>query len=112
MASNLPYIPIQPLSGLAIWGLSDTSHPYLGYVVVEMEFPEKVMVAKEILSVLALICLSSKSPEKRPVILGTNANLFQQLSMLCRETTSGVDLAQTLGIRTKNSHVLDRHTNY
>ncbi len=101
---HLPDIPIQPVSGLAIWGLSDTSYPYLGYVVVEMEFPEKVTGAKETLSVLALICPSSKSPEKTPVILGTNANLFQRLYMLCRETT-GVDLAQTLGIRTKNSHV-------
>lgn len=89
---HLPDVPIQPVSGLAIWGLSDTSYPYLGYVVVEMEFPEKVTGA------------SSKSPEKTHVILGTNANLFQRLSMLCRETT-GVDLAQTLGIRTKNSHV-------
>lgn len=95
-------VPIQPVSGLAIWGLSETSYPYLGYVVVEMEFPEKVTGAKETLSVLALICPSSKSPEKTPVILGTNANLFQRLSMLCKETT-GVDIAQTLGIKAKNS---------
>lgn len=102
---HLPDVPIQPVSGLAIWGLSDTSYPYLGYVVVEMEFPEKVTGAKETLSVLALICPSPRNPEKTPVILGTNANLFQRLSMLCCETT-GVDLAQTLGIKAKNS-VLD-----
>jgi len=52
---HLPDVPIQPVSGLAIWGLSDTSYPYLGHVIVEMEFPEKVTGAKETLSVLALI---------------------------------------------------------
>ena len=94
-------VPIKPVSGLAIWGLSDTSYPYLGYVVVEMEFPAKVTGSKETLSVLALICPSPQSSEKTSVILGTNANLFQRLSRLCKETT-GVDLAQTLGIKAKN----------
>lgn len=37
-----PNVSIQPMSGLAIWGLSDTSYPYLGNVVVDMEFLEKV----------------------------------------------------------------------
>ncbi|KAK0140650.1 Zinc finger protein 862 [Merluccius polli] len=97
-------VPIKPVSGLAIWGLSDTSYPYLGYVVVEMEFPAKVTGSKETLSVLALICPSPQSSEKTSVILGTNANLFQRLSRLCKETT-GVDLAQTLGIKAKNSIV-------
>lgn len=99
---HLPNVPIQPVSGLAIWGLSDTSYPYLGYVVVDMEFPERVTGTNETLSVLALICPSPQSPEQTPVILGTNANLFQRLARLCKET-AGVDIAQTLGIRARDS---------
>lgn len=77
---------------------TDTSYPYLGYVVVDIEFPEKVTGTKDTLSVLALICPSPQSPEQTPVILGTNANLFQRLARLCKET-SGVDISQTLGIK-------------
>uniref|UniRef100_A0AAQ4P6T0 ribonuclease H n=1 Tax=Gasterosteus aculeatus aculeatus TaxID=481459 RepID=A0AAQ4P6T0_GASAC len=98
---HLPNVAIQPVSGLAIWGLSENSYPYLGYVVVDMAFPEKVTGTKEPLSVLALICPSPSSPEQTPVILGTNANLFQRLSRLCKETT-GVDIAQTLGIKARD----------
>lgn len=86
---HLPDVPIQPVSGLAIWGLSDASYPYLGYVVVDMEFPEKVTGANETLTVLALICPSPQSPEKTPVILGTNANLFQTVHALPRDHRSG-----------------------
>ena len=39
---HLSDVPIDPVSGLAIWGLSETSYPYLGYVVVDVEFPESV----------------------------------------------------------------------
>lgn len=96
----LPDVPIQPVSGLAIWGLSDTSYPYLGYVVVDMEFPEKVTGTKDTLTVLALICPSPQSPEQTPVILGTNANLFQRLASLSKQT-GGVDISQTLGIKVR-----------
>ncbi|KAK0137368.1 hypothetical protein N1851_026432 [Merluccius polli] len=53
---HLSDVLIHPVSGLAIWGLSETSYPYLGYVVVEVEFPERVSGSKESISVLALIC--------------------------------------------------------
>lgn len=44
------------------------------------------------------MCPSPRTPDQSPVILGTSANLFKQLAMLCQET-AGVDIAQTLGIR-------------
>ena len=91
-------VPIHPVSGLAIWGLSETSYPYLGYVVVDMEFPESVTGSPESISVLALICPGPRTPDQIPVILGTNASLFKRLSTLCKEST-GVDIAKTLGIR-------------
>ena len=86
------------MSGLAIWGLSDTSYPYLGYVVLDLEFPESVTGSKVSLSVLALICPGPRTPDQIPVILGTNANLFKRLANICKET-AGVDIAQTLGIK-------------
>lgn len=99
---HLPHVPIQPVSGLAIWGLSDTSYPYLGYVVVDIKFTENVTGVNETISVLALICPNPHSPEQTPVILGTNANLFQRLARLCRDT-AGVDIGQTLGLKAKAS---------
>ncbi|KAI3374517.1 hypothetical protein L3Q82_021004 [Scortum barcoo] len=96
-------VPIKVnVSGLAIWGLSDASYPYLGYVVVDMEFPENVTGVKKTITVLALICPSSPSPEQSPVILGTNVNMFRRLAQLCQDT-AGVDIGQTLGIQAKTS---------
>lgn len=91
-------VPIQPVSGLAIWGLSDASYPYLGYVVVNMEFSANVTGVPEDLSVLALICPGPSSPDRIQVILGTNASLFKRLASLCKDTT-GVNLSQTLGLK-------------
>lgn len=91
-------VPIQLVSGLAIWGLSDSSYPYKGYVVVSMEFLAEVTGVPEAISVLALICPGPKSPDQTQVILGTNASLFKCLASLCKETT-GVDLSQTLGLK-------------
>ncbi|XP_076830977.1 uncharacterized protein LOC143476602 [Brachyhypopomus gauderio] len=93
-------VPIHPVSGLAIWGLSENSYPYLGYVVVDMEFPESISGSTESISVLALICPGPRTPDQIPVILGTNASLFKRLAKVCRKT-AGVDLAETLGIRTE-----------
>lgn len=67
-----------------------------------MEFPENVTGVNETISVLALICPSPQNPEQTPVILGTNANFFQRLGRLCRDTAR-VDIGQTLGIKAKAS---------
>ncbi|KAL2081551.1 hypothetical protein ACEWY4_023404 [Coilia grayii] len=85
---HLSGVPIQPVSGLAIWGLSDTSYPYLGYVVVDMEFPKELTGKPETLSVLALICPGPNTPDQVPVILGTNASLFHRLADLCGRSKS------------------------
>lgn len=95
---HLNNVPIQPVSGLAIWGLSDTSYQYKGYVVVNMEFPAEVTGAPEVISVLVLICPGPKSPDQIQVILGTNASLFKRLAALCKDTM-GVDPYQTLGLK-------------
>lgn len=83
-------IPIHPVSRLNIWGLSDSSYPYRGYVVVDIEFPKKVVGAPTTMSVLALICPDPPGPDQTPVILGTNAsaNLPKRLAQLCEGTSS------------------------
>lgn len=95
----LPNAPIYPVTKLDIWGLSDSSYPYLGYVVVEMEFPKKVTGAPTTMSVLALICPDPPGPDKTPVIIGTNAkaSLSKRLSQLCKDTP-GIP-AHTFGIQ-------------
>ncbi|XP_068451557.1 uncharacterized protein [Clinocottus analis] len=79
-------VPIQPVSGLGLWGLSDTDYPYKGYVVVEMEFPEKMTGVKGPIAVLALICPEPKNYNQTPVIVGTNASLFHRLWELMKES--------------------------
>ncbi|XP_072572259.1 uncharacterized protein [Paramormyrops kingsleyae] len=79
----LSHVPIFPITGLSIWGLSSSSYPYKGYIVVDVTFPACLMGADESVSVLALICPEPQGPQHVPVIIGTNANLFQRLAALC-----------------------------
>lgn len=66
-------IPIHLLKDLAIWGLSDTDYPYIGYVAVEVGLLSYVTGCSETISVLALVCRDPKSPDSVPVIIGTNS---------------------------------------
>ncbi|CAI5660368.1 unnamed protein product [Oreochromis niloticus] len=86
--ANIPTVPIQPISSLAIWGLSAESCPYHGYVVVEREFPEDVAGVKGPLNVLALVCPEPPQGHETPVVVGTNAFLFSRLFQLCRDSGS------------------------
>uniref|UniRef100_A0A3B1IUI3 Gypsy retrotransposon integrase-like protein 1 n=3 Tax=Astyanax mexicanus TaxID=7994 RepID=A0A3B1IUI3_ASTMX len=69
----LSHVPIQPISSLAIWGLSDTSYPYKGYVGVSVEFPDD---GGEATPILALVCPDPQGPDQVPIIIGTNARAF------------------------------------
>ncbi|KAL7870676.1 hypothetical protein SRHO_G00081730 [Serrasalmus rhombeus] len=82
-AKHLSHIPVQPISGLAIWGLSEASYLYKGYVVVDFQFPQQLSGIQDPISVLALICPEPKSPDNVPVIIGINAYLFQRIAALC-----------------------------
>ncbi|KAK7925636.1 hypothetical protein WMY93_007946 [Mugilogobius chulae] len=83
----------EPISSLAIWGLSAESYPYCGYVVVEMEFPEDVAGVKGPITVLALICPEPPQGHETPVVVGTNAFLFRRLFQLCKENGSEVKVS-------------------
>lgn len=76
---HLPDVPIKPLSGLGLWGLSDTEFPYKGYVVVEMEFTEEITGVSGRVEVLALICPEPRNQQQTPVLVGTNTSLFRRL---------------------------------
>ncbi|XP_048021418.1 paraneoplastic antigen Ma1 homolog [Megalobrama amblycephala] len=51
-SKHLSSVPIQPLSGLSIWGLSTASYPYKGYILVDAFFPASVMGVEEFPSLL------------------------------------------------------------
>ena len=74
-----------PITGLSTWGLSSSSYPYQGYIVVDVEFPATLTGVSESISVLALVCPEPSGPDHIPVIIGTNANLFHRLAALCKD---------------------------
>ena len=92
-------IPIQPVSGLSLWGLSETgaSYPYRGYVVVDVEYPAEVLGTSQTVTVLALICPNSRTDDKTSVIVGTNASHVRRLVNQCKDR--GIDVTRTLGLR-------------
>lgn len=92
-------VPIHPVSGLALWGLSesDSIYPYRGYVVVDVEYPAKVTCADQSVAVLTLICPQPRTVDQTPVIVGTNASHIRRLVQQCKE--NGIDITQTLGIQ-------------
>lgn len=92
---------IQPISGLAVWGLSDASFPYRGYVEVELQFPEKLTGVQQSISVLALVCPEPHGPKQVPLLIGTNASIFQRLTQLCKESV-GVDIVHTMPVNLQN----------
>lgn len=95
----LSEVPIRPVSGLALWGLSDSeiSYPYRGYVVVDIEYPAKVAGTDQMVTVLALICPQPRTADQTPIIVGTNASHIRRLVQQCKN--HGVDITQTLGIQ-------------
>lgn len=96
---HLNSVPIHPVAGLNLWGLSDSqaSYPYRGYVIVDVEYPAEVVGSCKTVSVLALICPNPKTSDQISVIVGTNASHVRRLVQQCRE--NGIDIARTFGIQ-------------
>ncbi len=86
---HIPHIPILPLTDLAIWGLSDSTYPYKGFVSVDVAFSTSEGVEKERVSLLALVCPDPKSPDSVPVILGTNTPKLRVLLTQCKDLDDG-----------------------
>lgn len=79
----LSSVPVHPLKDLAIWGLSDSSYPYTGYVAVELALPPNSKGIEEIIPILALICPDPPSPDPVPVVIGTNTQKLRSLLTQC-----------------------------
>lgn len=92
-------VPIQPVSGLSLWGLSESgvSYPYRGYVVVDLEYPAEVLGTSQTVTVLALICPSPRTSDEASVVVGTNASHVRRLVNQC--IVDGIDVTKTLGFR-------------
>uniref|UniRef100_A0A8C1GXL0 Gypsy retrotransposon integrase-like protein 1 n=1 Tax=Cyprinus carpio TaxID=7962 RepID=A0A8C1GXL0_CYPCA len=75
-------VPLQPLYGLSIWGLSSSSYPYKGYIVIDASFPAVFTGVEETISILALVCPEPQGFQQVPVIIGTNASFFSRLAAL------------------------------
>lgn len=82
---HLQHLPLRPLSGLTVWGIGCDSCPYRGYILLNVQFPKNVAGVNQEIETLALVCPDPKGRKYAPLILGTNANLFQRLAWKCRE---------------------------
>ena len=91
-AQHLSHLPIHPISNLGLWGLSQSSYPYKGFVTVEVVFPDDVQNAPKI--VLALVCPEANGPEQVPVIIGTNARSYKHEPKVMHLAAKG-DTAQS-----------------
>lgn len=93
-AKHLSHIQLNAVTGLAIWGLSETesSYPYKGYIQVEMELPKGPRSNKvKSVPVLALVCPDPRCSETIPVLIGTNVRGVQPFkSRTKREDTENV----------------------
>lgn len=89
---HLSDIPIQLVSGLSLWGLSESgvSYPYRGYVVVDLEYPAEVLGTSQTVTVLALICPSPRKSDEASVVVGTNASHVRRLVNQC--IVDGIDV--------------------
>lgn len=77
----LSHEPLQSVTNLAIWGLSDSDYPYKGHLAVS----HKVQRGYIDNSLLVLICPDPKSPDPVPVIIGTNSPKLCPLLNNCEE---------------------------
>ncbi|KAL6463768.1 hypothetical protein MHYP_G00281590 [Metynnis hypsauchen] len=85
-SKHLAHIPLHPLSGLAIWGLSgsDESYPYRGYIQVEVELPKNVSSTPGPIVVLALVCPDPRCSDAVPILMGTNVHKIHLFTPVTR----------------------------
>lgn len=79
-AKHLSHFQLNSVTGLAIWGLSESesSYPYKGYIQVELELPQKSKSRNgKSVPILALVCPDPRCSETIPVLIGTNVRGVQ-----------------------------------
>ena len=90
-AKHLSHVPLHPVSGLSIWGLSDSesSYPYRGYIQVELELPEKATSRTKSVPILALVCPDTRCSDNVPLLVGTNVHKVRPFTS--NQTVAGPD---------------------
>lgn len=92
--NNLSDVPIQPVAGLPIWGLSSSSYPYKGYIVIDIEFPASNTSVEESISILTLVYPESLGPQQEQMPVS-----FSSCLLFC-STIDDTKNAHTLRIQT------------
>lgn len=98
---HLSHLPLQPISSLELWGLSQTSYPYKGYIAAELQFPEDGLQCDPKV-VLVLVCPEGNGPDKLPLIIGTNAQTFSHAPQSSK-VQGDPKLARTMRVSTQPS---------
>lgn len=106
-AEHLSHIQLNSVTGLAIWGLSESesSYPYKGYIQVELELPQMSKCYKvKSVPVLALVCPYPRCSESIPVLIGTNVRGVQPLKS--RTKTDDIENINSVNIQVQeNNHL-------
>ena len=92
---HLSHLPLHSISSLELWGLSQVSYPYKGYIAAEIQFLEDCDQCEPKV-VLVLVCPEGNGPEKLPLIVGTNARAFSH-----GEVQGDPKLARTMRVSTQ-----------
>ena len=74
-AKHLSHLPLHPISSLDLWGLGQNSYPYKGFITAQIQFPDD-NTQSEPKTVLALVYPEPNGPKQLPIIIGTNARVF------------------------------------
>lgn len=83
-SEHLSHVPLHPVTGLSIWGLSESKsgYPYKGYIHIDLELPRQSEAEKiKSVPVLALVCPDPRCSETVPVLVGTNVKGFQPINL-------------------------------
>lgn len=102
---HLSHIPLNPCSGLAVWGLSESanSYPYRGYIQVELEFPSEMPGSAGSIPVLALVCPDLRDSENLGILIGTNVP--QARPFLSSQKAIKTDTVRALRVNTVNQSI-------
>lgn len=96
---HLSHLPLHSISSLELWGLSQASYPYTGYIAAEIQFLEDDDQCEPKV-VLVLVCPEGNGPEKLPLIVGTNARAFSHAPR-SSEVHGDPKLARTMRVTTQ-----------
>ncbi|PWA22436.1 hypothetical protein CCH79_00020786, partial [Gambusia affinis] len=83
-SEHLSHVPLHPVTGLSIWGLSESKsgYPYKGYIHIDLELPRQSKSEKiNSVPVLALVCPDPRCSETVPVLVGTNVKGIQPINL-------------------------------